>query len=83
MENTKDDTKDTKEVFPSKHEGQIGLPAVESSEYDDHSIHKRDLLSLEHTDPALNAKMNLINDAIDEIGFTPYHAKLFVLNGFG
>ncbi|PNS20636.1 hypothetical protein CAC42_363 [Sphaceloma murrayae] len=46
-------------------------------------LHKQDLLSLEHTDPVLNAKMNLINNAIDEIGFTPYHWKLFCLNGFG
>ncbi|KAK6465124.1 inorganic phosphate transporter [Scheffersomyces coipomensis] len=27
--------------------------------------------------------MKLINDAIDEIGFTPYHLKLFFLNGMG
>ncbi|KAF2397251.1 membrane transporter [Trichodelitschia bisporula] len=42
-----------------------------------------DLLSRESLDPVLNAKIHLINDAIDEIGFTPYHAKLFCLNGFG
>lgn len=42
-----------------------------------------DILQLEHTDPVLNAKMHLINNAIDEIGFTPYHYRLFVLNGFG
>lgn len=44
---------------------------------------KADILSQEHLDPVLNAKMHLINDAIDEIGFTPYQWKLFVLNGFG
>jgi hypothetical protein len=42
-----------------------------------------DLLNLESVDPVLNAKMKLVNDAIDEIGFTGYQAKLFVLNGFG
>ena len=47
------------------------------------SIRKGDLLSLESIDPALDAKMRLINDAIDEIGFTPYQWKLFCLNGFG
>jgi MFS family permease len=47
------------------------------------SIQKGDLLSLEHVDPALNAKMHLVNDAIDEIGFTRYQWKLFFLNGFG
>lgn len=47
------------------------------------SLGKHDLLSLEHTDPVLNAKMHLVNNAIDEIGFTRYHMKLFCLNGFG
>jgi hypothetical protein len=47
------------------------------------SIRKGDILSLEHLDPVLNAKMHMVNDTIDEIGFTPYQAKLFCLNGFG
>lgn len=47
------------------------------------SLAKGDLLASEHTDPVLDAKMHLVNNAIDEIGFTPYHWKLFVLNGFG
>ncbi|KAF1989117.1 MFS general substrate transporter [Aulographum hederae CBS 113979] len=42
-----------------------------------------DVLSQEHTDPVLNAKMHLVNDAIDEIGMTMYQWKLFCLNGFG
>lgn len=44
---------------------------------------KGDLLDLESVDPVLNAKMRLVNDAIDEIGFTGYQVKLFILNGFG
>lgn len=47
------------------------------------SLQKGDILSQEHVDPVLNAKMHLVNNAIDEIGFTPYHWKLFFLNGFG
>jgi hypothetical protein len=47
------------------------------------SIQKGDILSLEHLDPVLNAKMHMVNDTIDEIGFTWYQAKLFCLNGFG
>ncbi|PSN70487.1 membrane transporter [Corynespora cassiicola Philippines] len=47
------------------------------------SFGKGDILQLEHTDPVLNAKMHLVNNAIDEIGFTTYQWKLFVLNGFG
>ncbi|KAF7530959.1 hypothetical protein G7054_g9324 [Neopestalotiopsis clavispora] len=42
-----------------------------------------DLLGLQDLDTALNMKMHLVNDAIDEIGWTPYHWKLFALNGFG
>lgn len=47
------------------------------------SVKKGDILSLEHVDPVLNAKMHLVNDTIDEIGFTTYQMKLFCLNGFG
>ncbi|KZP19072.1 MFS general substrate transporter [Athelia psychrophila] len=45
----------------------------------------KDLLAsgMQLVDPALNAKMHIVNNAIDEIGWTPYHWKLFVLNGFG
>ncbi|KAF2021626.1 membrane transporter [Aaosphaeria arxii CBS 175.79] len=50
---------------------------------DNTSIGKGDILQQEHTDPVLNAKMHLINNAIDEIGFTGYQVKLFILNGFG
>ncbi|KAI5863559.1 MFS general substrate transporter [Durotheca rogersii] len=42
-----------------------------------------DILARQDLDPALNAKMHLVNNAIDEIGWTNYHWKLFVLNGFG
>ncbi|KAI1855237.1 hypothetical protein JX266_000102 [Neoarthrinium moseri] len=57
-----------------------------------------DILALQDLDAALNMKMHLVNNvsllslgrefeltcqAIDEIGWTPYHWKLFVLNGFG
>ncbi|RDW65046.1 putative synaptic vesicle transporter SV2 [Coleophoma cylindrospora] len=42
-----------------------------------------DLLASQDLDPVLNAKMHLVNNTIDEIGWTNYHWKLFVLNGFG
>ncbi|RYP43201.1 hypothetical protein DL770_011783 [Monosporascus sp. CRB-9-2] len=42
-----------------------------------------DVLALQDLDPALNMKMHLVNDAINEIGWTNYHWKLFMLNGFG
>ncbi|KAF2192737.1 MFS general substrate transporter [Zopfia rhizophila CBS 207.26] len=56
---------------------------VERASEDVVSLEKGDILQLEHTDPVLNAKMHLVNNAIDEIGFTRYQWKLFVLNGFG
>lgn len=34
-------------------------------------------------DSVLAKKMALVNNAIDEIGMTPFQWKLFVLNGFG
>ncbi|KAJ5220439.1 Major facilitator superfamily domain general substrate transporter [Penicillium chermesinum] len=50
---------------------------------EDRSIDQGDVLGQENVDQTLAAKMNLVNDAIDEIGFTPTHAKLFCLNGGG
>lgn len=42
-----------------------------------------DNTAVEATDSVLAKKIHLINDAIDEMGFTWYHAKLFVIAGFG
>jgi hypothetical protein len=67
--------------FDDKEKDPNALQDVESLETT--SIRKGDVLSLEHLDPVLNAKMHIVNDTIDEIGFTKYQAKLFCLNGFG
>jgi hypothetical protein len=42
---------------------------VEHARADDEtsSLGKGDILQLEHTDPILNAKMHLVNNAIDEV----------------
>lgn len=42
-----------------------------------------DVLAKQGLDPTLGMKMHLVNNAIDEIGWTSYHWKLFGLNGFG
>ena len=42
-----------------------------------------EVYELSDFDPVLAKKMAAVNDAIDEIGLTPYHWKLFCLNGFG
>ncbi|KAI5949572.1 FGR2 [Candida jiufengensis] len=47
----------------------------------ENTLKDEELYSLK--DEVLHKKMKLINDAIDEIGFTPYHLKLFFLNGMG
>lgn len=36
-----------------------------------------------HEDKVLALKMQYVNNAINEIGFTTYQLKLFFLNGFG
>ncbi|KAK5789910.1 hypothetical protein VI817_007197 [Penicillium citrinum] len=45
--------------------------------------HGEDELLGTEMDEILAAKMVIINDTIDEIGFTRHHWKLFCLNGFG
>lgn len=41
------------------------------------------MFSMHDIDPALDAKMRLVNQAINQIGWTNFHLKLFCLNGFG
>jgi len=72
--------KDDKGVLP-EHVDPSYSPTRDS--HDIVNVQGGDLLDLESVDPVLNAKMKMVNDAIDEIGFTRYQAKLFVLNGFG
>ena len=66
-----------------KHGDAFPRPVNVNTDEDTSSLGKGDILESEHVDPVLNAKMHLVNNAIDEIGFTGYHWKLFVLNGFG
>ncbi|KAJ5119223.1 hypothetical protein N7448_010929 [Penicillium atrosanguineum] len=62
-----------------------GKKPIEPLLEEDRSIRhgENDLLGGESVDAVLAAKMGLVNDTIDEIGFTPHHWKLFCLNGFG
>ncbi|KAF1947180.1 membrane transporter [Clathrospora elynae] len=64
-------------------ESNIGIGYDDNDDTTSSLGYKNDILQLEHMDPVLNAKMHLVNNAIDEIGFTRYQWKLFVLNGFG
>nr|QFR37178.1 MFS transporter [Cyberlindnera americana] len=44
---------------------------------------RKDNTEAESNDAVLAQKIHLINNAIDEVGFTWHHAKLFVIAGFG
>ena len=67
--------KDDSTKMPS-YEGERILNADEPNARLDFS------LDVEH-DQVLARKMQCVNDAIDEIGYTSYQLKLFFLNGFG
>ncbi|KAG5418003.1 hypothetical protein I9W82_004332 [Candida metapsilosis] len=66
----------------TKDEELAGL-TEEEKYFEDSTSSEFDMVDLEANDEILHAKMKLINDTIDEIGFTPYHLKLFFLNGMG
>ncbi|CAI7678730.1 unnamed protein product [Penicillium manginii] len=68
----------------TKHNDEMGKSQPQEGESDIIATPSGpDLISLGNVDQALAAKMTLVNDAIDQIGFTAYHTKLFFLNGFG
>lgn len=76
----------TSGVSPSRSKDEeLGGVGIEEDEkyFEDSTSLEFDMVDLEANDEILHAKMKLINDAIDEIGFTPYHLKLFFLNGMG
>lgn len=58
-----------------------------SSEVDEHAASsidfQKEVFDATKIDPVLGKKMALINEAIEEIGMTPFQWKLFFLNGFG
>ncbi len=57
--------------------------SLTSGRFSSFFIKKGDLSNFDTADDAFRSKINLINDALDEIGFTWYHFKLFCLNGMG
>ena len=58
-------------------------PNVEIGELLDVHISEIDITELNSHDEVLSKKMYLVNNALDEIGFTGYHWKMFFLNGMG
>ena len=63
---------ETKNDITSSTDTELGSPNIEE-----------DLTAVENGDLNLSNKISLINDAIDEIGFTWFHFKLFCVAGFG
>lgn len=59
--------------------------SVTTNRKDDNDIYPKDVVeALENqSDPILEKKMILMSEAIEQIGMTPFHWKLFVLTGFG
>jgi hypothetical protein len=69
---------------------KVAFDGEPGSEEDDRPSNSTDLIDPRKElydstviDPVLARKMTLVNDAIDEIGMTPFQWKLFFLNGFG
>jgi hypothetical protein len=55
--------------------------SISQSDELDGSIKGGDLFEMD--DGILSRKMTVVNEAMNHIGFTPYHWKLFMLNGMG
>ena len=71
---------DDKSKSPPTYEDPLARDVDDAS-----SLAKGDILGQESVDPVLNAKMHLVNNAIDEIGMTSYqcmdNAPCAMLNG--
>ena len=77
-------------VDPASTENSKNTKHVFSSEVDEHAESSDSSIDLQNEvfdatkiDPVLAKKMALINEAVEEIGMTPFQWKLFFLNGFG
>ncbi|KAK3320507.1 major facilitator superfamily domain-containing protein [Cercophora scortea] len=77
------ETLESPKLDPARKEMELREDRSDSPAADSGCLNGEDILALQDLDPAMNRKMHLVNDAIDEIGWTPYHTKLFFLNGFG
>lgn len=60
----------------------VRMPDSGKDHDDTHQTNVAEVLD-NQTDPVLKRKMALMSEAIEQIGMTPFHWKLFVLTGFG
>ncbi|KAL0936751.1 membrane transporter (hexose transporter) [Colletotrichum truncatum] len=77
------ETATMKDPVAQKNAVDYDAPAAAYDPEDSSISSAKDILENEGEDPVLARKMHLVNDANDQIGWTPFHWKLFVLNGFG
>ena len=57
--------------------------SIDAKSIDESSSRNSEVFNVADIDTALAKKTAAINDAIDQIGLTGFHWKLFCLNGFG
>ena len=69
---------------PPADEKGFMISSTHSSDDEQSHVHRKyEVYEIAAIDPVLAKKMAAVNNAIDEIGLTGYHWKLFCLNGFG
>ncbi|ETI26190.1 hypothetical protein G647_02967 [Cladophialophora carrionii CBS 160.54] len=74
---------DEKDAYHNRHSfGERVRNSISVQSLDENTVEGQ-IFSMNDVDPALDKKMRLVNNAIDEIGWTGMHLKLFFLNGFG
>ncbi|OAL53985.1 membrane transporter [Pyrenochaeta sp. DS3sAY3a] len=63
----------------------VNLQAIKSATDmgNESEILNGEIIACDAINPTVAAKMVLVNEAINQLGFTGYHWKLFFLNGFG
>ncbi|RSL86875.1 hypothetical protein CEP52_015689 [Fusarium oligoseptatum] len=69
--------------LPLKEHRLSTSPQGDSDGFDTSESAGKDILEFDIEDEVLALKIRLVNDANDELGWTPFHWKLFFLNGFG
>ena len=71
-------------AYPEDNKHAVSSQVDKQSGSSDYSVDlQKEVFDATQIDPVLAKKMALINQAIEEIGMTPFQWKLFFLNGFG
>lgn len=77
-------THSTSPLEADKHAVVSEVHTDKSPESSDSGIDlQKEVFDATQIDPVLAKKMALVNEAIEQIGMTPFQWKVFFLNGFG